>query len=37
MELKIKFLKWSAGLPVAMINQKTAKKMGLQETGKRDP
>ncbi|MBL7059006.1 thymidine phosphorylase [Candidatus Pacearchaeota archaeon] len=34
MELKIKFLKWSAGLPVAMINQKTAKKMGLQETGR---
>lgn len=29
MELKIKTLKWSAGLPVAMINKKTAKKLGL--------
>jgi len=29
MELKIKFLKWSAGLPVAMLNEKTAKEMGL--------
>jgi len=28
MELKIKLLKWSAGLPVAMLNQKTATKMG---------
>ena len=29
MELKIKFLKWSAGLPVAMLNKKTATKMGI--------
>lgn len=29
MELKIKLLKWSAGLPVAMLNKKTAKKMGV--------
>jgi len=29
MELKIKFLKWSAGLPVAMLNKKTAEKMGV--------
>ena len=28
MELKIKLLKWSAGLPVAMINKKTAEKIG---------
>ncbi len=30
MKLKIKFLKWSAGLPVAMLNKKTAAKMGAQ-------
>ncbi len=29
MELKVKFLKWSAGIPVAMLNQKTAKKIGV--------
>jgi len=29
MELKIKILKWSAGLPVAMLNKKTAEKMGV--------
>jgi putative thymidine phosphorylase len=29
MELKVKFLKWSAGIPVAMLNQKTAKKLGV--------
>ena len=29
MELKIKFLKWSAGLPVVMLNQKTADKLGV--------
>jgi AMP phosphorylase len=29
MELKIKLLKWSAGLPVAMLNEKTAEKMGV--------
>lgn len=29
MELKAKFLKWSAGLPVAMLNQKTAQKIGV--------
>ena len=29
MELKTKFLKWSAGLPVAMLNKKTATKMGV--------
>lgn len=28
MKLKIKFLKWSAGIPVAMLNEKTAEKMG---------
>lgn len=29
MELKIKLLKWSAGLPVAMLNKKTAEKIGV--------
>lgn len=29
MELKIKILKWSAGLPVVMLNGKTAKKIGI--------
>lgn len=29
MELRTKLLKWSAGLPVAMLNDKTAKKMGV--------
>ena len=29
MELKVKVLKWSAGLPVAMLNLKTAQKMGI--------
>ena len=28
MELKIKLIKWSAGLPVAMLNKKTASKIG---------
>ena len=28
MQLKIKLLKWSAGLPVAMLNEKTAGKIG---------
>jgi AMP phosphorylase len=29
MQLKIKLLKWSAGLPVAMLNTKTAEKLGV--------
>jgi len=29
MQLKIKLLKWSAGLPVAMLNKKTAEKIGV--------
>lgn len=29
MELKIKLLKWSAGIPVAMLNKKTAGEMGI--------
>ncbi len=29
MQLKIKLLKWSAGLPVAMLNSKTAEKIGI--------
>jgi len=29
LELKIKTWKWSAGLPVAMLNEKTAEKMGI--------
>ena len=30
MELKVKILKWSAGFPVAMLNQKTANVMGVK-------
>ena len=29
MELRIKLIKWSSGLPVAMLNNKTAEKMGI--------
>lgn len=29
MQLKIKFFKWSAGIPVAMLNEKTAERMGV--------
>ena len=29
MELKIRFLDWNAGIPVAMLNQKTAKRIGI--------
>ena len=29
MQLKIKLLKWSAGLPVAMLNKKIAEKIGI--------
>ena len=29
MQLKIRFLKWSAGLPVVMINKKTASRIGI--------
>jgi len=29
MELKTKILKWSAGVPVAMLNLKTAEKLGV--------
>ena len=29
MKLKIKLLEWSAGLPVAMMNSKTAEKIGV--------
>lgn len=29
MKLKVKFLKWDAGLPTAMLNRKTAKKIGV--------
>lgn len=32
MKLKIKFLNWSAGLPVAMLNEKTAEKIGAHTT-----
>ncbi|PNX47351.1 MAG: hypothetical protein BV456_11125, partial [Thermoplasmata archaeon M8B2D] len=30
MKLKLKFLKWSAGVPVAMLNQKVAAQIGIQ-------
>lgn len=31
MELKVRVLKWSAGIPVAMLDKKTAKTMGMHE------
>jgi AMP phosphorylase len=31
MELKVRLLKWSAGVPVAMINSKTAEEMGIRK------
>lgn len=34
MKLKTKFLNWSAGLPVAMMNKKTAAKMGVNTRGR---
>tara|TARA_Y100000296_G_scaffold80110_1_gene105015 strand:- start:373 stop:1857 length:1485 start_codon:yes stop_codon:yes gene_type:complete len=34
MELKVKFLKWSAGLPVVMLNKKTALKLGVHTRGR---
>lgn len=34
MELKVKLLKWSAGLPVAMLNKKTASKIGVSLNGR---
>jgi len=30
MELKIRILNWVAGVPSAMLNQKTAKRLGIQ-------
>ncbi|HJZ18485.1 MAG TPA: thymidine phosphorylase [Candidatus Nanoarchaeia archaeon] len=33
MKLKVKFLKWHAGLPVAMLNHRTADKLGVQIQG----
>ena len=34
MKLKVKFLKWSAGIPGVMLHKKTANKMGVQISGK---
>ena len=34
MELKVKFLKWSAGTPVAMLNKKTAYQIGVHTKGR---
>tara|TARA_Y100000310_G_scaffold79677_1_gene76353 strand:+ start:7608 stop:9092 length:1485 start_codon:yes stop_codon:yes gene_type:complete len=34
MELKVKFSKWSAGLPVVMLNKKTALKLGVHTQGR---
>ncbi len=34
MELKVKFLRWSAGLPVAMLHKETAEKIGVHTTGR---
>ena len=33
MKLKVKFLKWEAGLPVAMLHYKTADKLGVRFQG----
>src|SRR3989344_3423712 len=33
MKLRVKFLKWKAGLPVAMLHYKTAEKLGVQIQG----
>ena len=33
MKLKVKFLKWRAGLPVAMLHYKTAEKLGVHLQG----
>jgi len=32
MELKIKILKWSAGVPVVMLSKETAEKIGVNTT-----
>ena len=34
MELKVKFLKWSAGIPAAMLNKKTAEAIGITNYGR---
>ncbi len=34
MKLKVKFLKWSAGIPVAMLHKDTAAKLGVQIKGR---
>ena len=34
MELKVKFLGWSAGLPVAMLHKETAEKAGVHTQGR---
>ena len=34
MKLKAKFLKWSAGVPVAILNSKTAEEIGVQPQGR---
>ncbi len=34
MELKVKFLKWSAGIPGSMVHLETAKKIGVHTTGR---
>ena len=34
MELRVKFLKWSAGIPAAMLNKATAEKIGITNYGR---
>ena len=34
MDLKVRLLKWSAGIPVAMLNRKTADKIGIHAKGR---
>lgn len=36
MELKVKLLKWSAGIPVAMLNEETASLIGVKTNGRID-
>jgi len=34
MELKVKILNWSSGIPVAMLNESTAKLIGVKTNGR---
>ena len=34
MQLKVKFLKWSSGIPGVMLNNKTAEEIGVHSSGR---